>query len=292
MHESVPTYGSATAIKLPTKGIKGHAAGLCKHWNVFVGTFTATLASAIGLIEIATKLSGASPSYAAIGPYLLLVCGVIATWRVVFVYAKDLPQSISQEGAEVRSIYFRQARGWQFRLAEKLLEKHVLPLDSELGRIEDGSKYVPTRHLELQEYVKWLRVRPDNLQRLLRAACKTMIERLPNALRGEKGSPQLHDIVATTSQMAELYKDCVLFEEDARAIVPPAGLEALHATSLGWTEPLRKGMKELMGFLRKAGAVKYGTVEKLTLDLQFDPPPQVERFCEELKRLPVDSQPF
>ena len=63
----------------------------------------------------------------------------------------------------------------------------------------------------------------------------------------------------------------------------------MHELTYGWTEPIRKGMEEVAGYLRELGELEYSSVDLLERSVVFEAPPQVERFAEELARVPVEE---
>ena len=87
-----------------------------------------------------------------------------------------------------------------------------------------------------------------------------------------------------------LYEETILFERRNRAVLPPQCFSNLHALQQNWTEPVRAGIRDMLGALdailatEKAGTKK-DEVSRVDFSLVFPEPPNTHEYECELAKL-------
>jgi len=211
----------------------------------------------------------------------------VAFARSVHSYVNACPAGLEGESTTSRRIAQIQRPKWECRLARQLLEERLRQLDVELENLLHGRVFVPVeRQLDPQDYVAWVRIRPGNALRLADVAKQLLVADFPASLAPtEKGPADPVRIVKIADLIQGLYSDTVRFERAARTVEPPASLSLLHGFQMGWTDPIRGGVRQMFQFLDSVLAVDPKADQEIRFTITFEEPATIQQFNDELGRL-------
>jgi len=211
----------------------------------------------------------------------------VAFARSVHSYVNACPAGLEGESTASRRIAQIQRPKWEFRLARQLLEERLRQLDVELENLLHGRVFVPVeRQLDAQDYIDWVQIRPGNAMRLAEVAKQLLVTDFPASLASTEMRPADPVRIVEIAELIQgLYSDTVRFERGSRTVEPPASLKTLHGFQMGWTDPIRGGVRQMFQFLDTVLAVDPKTNQEISFTITFEEPATIQEFNDELDRL-------
>jgi len=224
---------------------------------------------------------------------VIVLAVALALAKSVHSYVNRCPAGLENESAESQRIAQIQRPKWEFRLARRLLEERLRDLDVELEDLLGGRVFVPVeRQLDPQDYIAWVQTRPANALRLVDVAKRLLVFDFPAALLSNEGRPaDPVRIVDVVDLVQGLYSETVQFERASRTVEPPETLGALHDFQMGWTDPIREGVRQIFQFLDGVLAVDPKTNQEIHFTITFEESANIQKFNEELDRL-ISEEPW
>lgn len=219
---------------------------------------------------------------------------ITVMYKAYIKYRSYAPDTLKNETRAVQKIFWSQNIGWQFALAKKMLENRIIDFDSKLSRIASGSEFIAPKPIDYDNYVTWMRERPTTMVRLINAVAIQCTSELPEILTQTKEEDQLDALKKGISRMATLYEETMNLESECHQIIPPDEFTEVHELTFGWTESIRKGVKEFLEMLNRLATIdkrslKAGTAKLPDFNITFEPPPNVEKFSKKLEAMSFDT---
>jgi hypothetical protein len=243
-----------------------------------------------GVSEVLAELGGERLRLKDLAIPALATSLVVAAYKAFQKFRAFTPSQLAEESSESRAIYRRGKSGWPFALARQLLVERIELLERVLDRAKTGAEYIPPRTVEETEYFEWLKSRPQLLLRLMRSISIQCIHEIPAVLAVTTGEAGLRSLKDSVVQLAMLYRVATEFETESRSIEPPTEFAEVHEMIYGWSDPIRKGVRDFLAILEKISAIDPKAVQKGTenvpeLNLEFESPPNIEVFTSRLSAL-------
>ena len=202
-------------------------------------------------------------------------------------YLLSYPEGFAKATARAKWLAQVQPTKWEFKLAQVLLAERIGPLDRELDDLNSRRAFVPgSKPRDFIEYFRWMESRVPNLERMLDVAKALMLDELPRALTSTEEKPASPmTILACVEGIERLYRDTITFERSSKSIIPPDRCAKLHELQLGWTEPIRDGIRQLFVFLQQVNELDPSADSSLQFSITFKDVPGIEEFSSEMDRL-------
>lgn len=202
-------------------------------------------------------------------------------------YLHYIPEGFENVSAYAQRLAHLQRPLWEFRLAKTLLAQRLAPLERELRDMEAGRLFVIAKKPKnLRSYIRWSNARIENLVNMLSVAQQLLLNDFPAALQStidKHANPKT--ILGAVETLARFYGETVKFERSSRAVMPSENLRKLHQHQLGWSEPIRDGVRQLFQFLQQMCECNPDGDNHISFTIVFDEPPGCSQFREELIRL-------
>lgn len=223
--------------------------------------------------------------------YFYLVCfsvlfgfvhSFLVYWRSTPAFAEGLPK-------EAQHLIRVRPKGWEFQLAQTLLVKAIVPLDQRLHRVVAGEAFVPLRsEAGIEAYFGMIKVRMNNLTRMIRSTECIISTGFPRCFAGEMSvEERTRSIQTSVTELEELYKTTIAFEEELHSMQIPEGFEKLHEIQSNWSEEIRQPLQKLLIALqeiRSAIEIKVAK-DKVDYSIEIKPPANINAFMVELAQL-------
>lgn len=254
-----------------------------------VPLFATVTISFWGVAEVLSELGGEAISLRILaGPALATALSVVF-YKAIKKYRSSVPEPLVDESLVSQSIYRKGKFGWQFALALQMLKERIDSSDRILRRIENGASFVDPQVIDYDEYLKWIRRRPEVLLRLSRSVAIQSTSELPSVLSRPRSDNFLIDLKDSVTQLSKLYQETVTFELESRSVDPPEKLTNLHEMTYGWSSPIRGGVREFLDVLEEISridprSVRGDGVPPPSFGIKFDPPPNINDFSREISR--------
>lgn len=268
------------------KSLLDHVRELVARWRVFSLTALAVFGVLWTGLEapayfLRADLRGARFYVGAIVASLLC-----AGFWIIRTYLRDCPPGLEQESARARRIAQVQRSRWEYGLAKQLLQDVLLELDDELAALSEGHVFVLIeRKPDLPEYVEWVSLGPTNLLRMIDVAQRLLILDLPTVLGSEDELAKPRAIRSVVYRIRDLYKESVVFERSRRAVEPPEGAERLHELQLGWTNPVRDGVRQMFEYFDRILGLESLRDQEVAFTVAMEEPSNLKDFNAELERI-------
>ena len=255
------------------------------------GELSAFGATALGLWGLAGVLAAATNERVLIerlATPVLLGALAVAMYRAYRARVTHVPEALASENSTVHRIFRRQRCGWNAALARAMLVDRIDGTEATLQRIKLGAEYVTPRRVERQEYVDWLRTRPESMQRLVRAAMVLVTEILPGVIGRTTEEADLADLKDESDALARVYGSARDLEIECFRLVPPEEFAAIHEMTHGWTDTIRKSVREFCEILENLEAVDRkrllkGDVPSPNFSITVGAPENMEEFNRRLE---------
>lgn len=256
--------------------------------------FAAVSVSMWGVAGVFAKVSGEEIQLGALAFPTLLTAVAVAAYRAFTKFRAYVPEALLSESIASRSIYRKGKIGWQFDLARRMLKERVEKLDRTLKRVTNGAEFIPAKCLTLHEYSDWLQGRPTFVMRLVHSTATQCISELPSILASVESADQLSDLKTGVDELAKLYKHAVDFEVEGHSVQAPEIFENVHKKMHGWSAPIQNGIEEFTRILDQLACLdrkshQAGTESVPQFTIVFDPPQNIDEFCNELEQIDMNS---
>lgn len=288
-------YTSEHSIKFSEKTVRNHIVGYSKYILHEVPAMIALSLSLWGLASIGSHITDREITLRGLAIPVLLVSFVIGVYKSYARYRRYTPEILLNESEKAKEIFRLQRCGWQYSLAEELIDSRFKKIDLYLQRLSSGSEFVPPRIISDDEYIDWLQERPSILMRLIESVSLQCTQDIPSCLgdiTDESGLVELKDSVFA---LVKLYDQAKIFELESREIVPPDRFTSIHELIYGWTDPIRLGMVEFVGVLKELGALSRRDVKRIKAGsgrlpeflIEFHAPNNIDEFVNKMHKLQV-----
>ena len=278
---------SETSSHLWYKSAWDHLAALIVHWRSFLLTVLAVLGTVWGVSEAINFFLDIPVKGWLFFLASLVIALLSAIIRTVYKYVHQFPSGLEAESSAAKRVAQLQRPGWEYRLAQQLLDDKLCGLDRELKDLIEGRVFVPIKkHLSVDEYIEWVKTRPENIKRMIDVAQQLLVRDFPVSLASGIDQPaDPAGIVAIIDRIRDLYQGSVLFEREGHEIAPPQKMNSLHRLQLCWTEPVRNGVQQLYSIIDEVLNYEKNSLHKVSFTIDYGVPPNIDAFCEELDRL-------
>ncbi len=264
-----------------------HARALLRFWKPWVSVAVAVFSCLWLILQVPIHFLELE-----IGGWPLYIIMVLASltsasiW-VLHHYINSAPHGFEKESKAAKRIAQIQRPKWEFRLARQLLREKLSNLDKQLEDLLCGRVFVPVkRPNDVIAYMHWLEVRPANLIRMVDVAKHLLTIDLPAAVQSTPDRVAVpEEIVEVTNRIRSLYAQTLAFEREGRAVIPPKRFQSVHQLQLGWAGPIRDGIQQVFTFFDAIVGVDLNRVHSMSLNIVFENPPGIDKFCQELNRL-------
>lgn len=187
-----------------------------------------------------------------------------------------------------KKIFRKQQCGWNIELAKQMLEERIKESEATLNRIKKGTKFIKPKEIEYQDYIIWLRTRPEIIERLLKSTTSLCIKELPSIIAKTTSEDELQNLKSEIEALEDLFESVKNSEIECHEIIPPEEFESLHEMTYGWTDPIRDGIKQLIDILNKIANIDKeklinGTVKVPSLIIEIDGPQNIDEFCRRIE---------
>lgn len=251
--------------------------------------FAAVTASFWGVAEVLSEIGGQTLSLRNLAIPALVTAFSASFYKAVQKYRTHVPEPLSPESKASQSIHRKGKSGWQFALAYQMLNERTESSDMTLQRIENGAHFATPIHYDDDEYIAWIRRRPEALIRLIRAVAVQCTSEMPSVLANPLDPEFLVKLKDSVSQLCNLYETTVEFELQSRAACPPEKFEKANEMTFGWSNPVQEGIREFLSVLKQLSEINPKTARPdgappPTFSIQFNPPPNIDSFIQEIER--------
>lgn len=269
-----------------------------KTWRELVGEFFRFLyrelgafgATALGLWGVVGVLAAATNERVPVERLavpVLVAALAVALYRAYRAWATYVPEALASESARVQRIFRRQRCGWNAGLARVMLLDRIDGTEATLQRIKRGAEYVPPHHVEREEYMKWLKTRPESALRLSHAAMVLVTDLLPTAVGRTTTEADLPALRNEIDALARVYSFARDLEIECFRFKPPDEFAEIHATTHEWTDTIRRSVREFCEILENLERVdrkklRRGEVQSPSFSITVDAPENVEEFTRRL----------
>lgn len=259
-----------------------------KHgWRTLAGAFCSVFGVLWMFFGAVTGLLGISYTglsvFGSLAGMSLAVAAVYTGYR----HSTSVPPGFEGELSSIQSVVRWKRPKWEYGLALLLLQDRLSRTDRQLRDLVQGRRYVGlTMPHDVDSYVAWLRLRPQNLTRMVEAAKQLLVYDLPRVLDSSssgEGSPI--SIAECVDAISDLYVETLNFELESHRVLPPEGFDGVHRIQNGWSEAIRDGIRQVTDFLERGIARDLRSDEPLEFMIEFDRPKDVDEFNKELDRL-------
>lgn len=268
------------------KSVWDHVLGVLSRWHTLLLTALGIFGVIWTMFEAPAYLleSDLSDSRFYVGALLASVFGAIV-WTIRE-YTHDCPPGFEHESLGARRIAQLQRTRWEHRLAAQLLQDVLTDLDDELAALSEGRVFVPIESApDFRQYISWAGLGPSSVLRMVDVGQKLLVLDLPSALGAANSPSKPREIRATVYRIRDLYAETVAFERGRRAVKPPDGAERLHELQLGWTDPVREGVRQMFEYFERVRELPLKGDQQLTFTMTMGEFASSGAFCEELDRL-------
>ncbi len=245
--------------------------------------------------EIINAATNSPPLDAAIAQPILAISLAAALVRAYYAYRSYVPTVLLTESEVTQAIYRQQKCGWNFAMARQMLSERIARSEASLERIERGAEYVDPKILGLDDYLAWLRRRPEVFQNLARTVATICTSDLPGVIATTKLEADLSRLIFEVDALAGVYDRMRAQELSSHEIVPPEPFEKIHSLTHGWTVTIRDGVGQFLDILDAVAkldrkALIAGTLETPSFVFTFESPKAVEQFSEALTSIGGNSK--
>ncbi len=261
--------------------------GLPREWKSLVTKCFAALVGLWTIIEAISYLLAADLRGMRVLLVALFLSAILALTHTIYRLWHAVPIAFENESREAQRLAHLQPPLWQYRLAYSLLKVKLATIDPYLADLLDGRAFVELTSMpRFSEYIRWLRLRPDNLIRMMAVAKQLILVDLPRAIVPSDGrAPSPETILRAADRIERLYSDTYQFELGAHRIMPPTKLASIHQIQHTWVRSIRDGVQQVMGFLEQCTDLDPKKSHRIEYEIVFKDPGGIEEFNGEIARL-------
>lgn len=212
----------------------------------------------------------------------------VTMYRAYLEQKEYVPEPLKSESLKTKKIFKKQQCGWNIELAKQMLEERIKESEATLNRIKKGTKFIKPKEIEYQDYIIWLKTRPEIIERLLKSTTSLCIKELPSIIAKTTSENELQNLKSEIEALEDLFESVKNSEIECHEIIPPEEFESLHEMTYGWTDPIRDGIKQLIDILNKIANIDKeklinGTVKVPSLIIEIDEPQNIDEFCRRIE---------
>ena len=228
-------------------------------------------------------LAGETP-YWLIGIFSLLLGMLIAGGE----YLRSTPEGFEGESRAVQWLVHMKPKRWEARLTQNLLANRITPIDRSLDYLNRGLIWVELiGQPEDQEYIEWLKLRPENFLRMIEVGKKLLVMELPQAaFVNPEGFADPIEIRAVCDSIGNLYSEAYEYQARTRSIEPPQYFARVHEIQEGWPEVIREGISQMRDNLSLLADLPMKAKTAPSLTCTFREPDNFEELLAILNRYP------
>lgn len=285
--ESTTLQSTNATFGFSSKSLLDHIRELVRKPAAMVGTFAAVFGGFWTIYEASISSLSLTPNR--FWPYLafLMISTIAAISVRVYQYMNEIPEGLENINKSARRIAQLQRPKWEFKFAKSVLAEQLGPIDRECRDLINGNVFVrATRPKTLHDYMRQMIDQPTNMMHLLKIVNRVIITEFPKSLTSTDENPACpKNIVDTIETISRLYRETVELERFTQSVMPPEHFERVHSLQIGWSEPIRDGIHELFEILQQICDVDHRVDSSLQFAIEFDEPPNLHEFMEEMDRL-------
>ena len=260
------------------------------YWQKSLFYILALLGVVWGVIEAASFFFPGSnlDSPYALGAVLSL-CVLGSLIRCGSEYGNAIPEGLENESLTAQRIVRSKKPFWEFALAHELVSSRIEKIDAGLDDLLNNRVNVKIdRNMNVEDYVDWLNMRPDNLCQLVDVSKQLFVFDLVNTISVKKGDEvDLKALIGVADLIENLYRDVYGYEVEGRSIKIPGDFEHLHSLQNKWIAVIPDAVSQLLKILDSVAKRKKDDLSPVEATVTFAEPPKMDEFSEELNRLRV-----
>lgn len=260
------------------------------YWKKFLFYILAFFGVVWGLIEAASFFF---PSSDLDNPYalgaVLFLCILGSLIRCSSEYRNAIPEGVENESLTAQRIVRSKKPFWEFALAHELVSSRIEKIDTDLDDLLNNRINVKIdRNMNVEDYVDWLKMRPDNLCQLVDVSKQLFVFDLVNTISVKKGDEiDLKALIRVADLIERLYRDVYGYEVEGRSIKIPEEFEHLHSLQNEWIAVIPNAVSQLLEILDSVAKRTKDDLSPVEATVTFAEPPKMDEFSEELDRLRV-----
>lgn len=257
------------------------------------GTFNVFITTVLSLWAIAKILMVVTKNRVPIGYFafpVMLLALVFSMHKAYLAQRQYVPDSLKNESINTQRIYRKQKCGWHAAIAMQMLTERIQSAEATLDRIKRGTEFIYPREMDYEEYMAWLRIRPEVMLRLIQSVKLLCTRDLPSILATTKSENDLKYLCNEIEALANMYNLAKNIELEYHEIIPPEEFKHVHEMTYGWTDSIRKGVRDFIEILDKLANInrkdiKSGNISAPSFEIIFDAPKNIDEFCKRLNRI-------
>lgn len=227
----------------------------------------------------------------------VLFAGVLVTFvasliRCIHSYRNFVPDELANEPSKVQKIAFSKKHYWEYALAYELVKSRIHGIDQKLDDVIRNRVHIKvTRTMCVEQYSEWLQTRPVNLLRMVEVSKQLLIFDLIEAIHAdEENEVDYRNLMRVVELIKDAYESAYEFEVEGREIKIPKGFEVVHEIQAGWAFVIRDGVHQMFDILQSVSTRQKGDFSPLVKTIDFEEPPRIEEFCEELDKISYEME--
>jgi len=285
--EDTGIVSTETRMQFSHKSLWDHAVCVLAHWPSLLLTALAVFGALWTVVAASSYFLDVSLRGWGLFAITIALALSSASCRAIYAYHHGCPEGLEDESSAARRIAQIQRPKWEFHLARRLLDDKLRGLDRELKDIIERRVFIPIdRRLSATDYMDWVETRPESALRMIDGTQQLLVVDFPLAIASQKGRPaDPSAILSVVNRIRDLYAESVAFERATHAVAPPNAFQAAHALQVGWTDPIRNGVQQLLQFLDTVLTLDPRSDHEVSFKITYGEPPNVVGFCKELARL-------
>lgn len=258
------------------------------YWRRFLLYVMACFGIVWGVIEAASFFypsSNLDNLYALGAVFSLCIFGSI--FRCISEYRNSVPKGLENESLIAQKIVRSKKPFWEFALAHELVRSRIEKIDIDLDDLLHQRVNVKIkRNMNIEDYINWLQMRPDNLSQLVNVSKQLFVFDLVNTISVKKGDDvDLKALIRVADLIKDLYRSVYDYEVEGRSIKIPEEFENLHSLQNEWIAVIPDAVSQLLKILESVSKRKKDDLSPVEATVTFDEPPKMDEFCEELDDL-------
>lgn len=258
------------------------------YWKRFLFYALAFFGVVWGLIEAASFFfpgSHLDSSYALGAALSLCILGSLV--RCSSEYRNAIPEGLENESLTAQSIVRSKKPFWEFALAHELVSSRIEKIDTDLDDLLNNRVSVKIqRNMNVEDYVDWLKMRPDNLCQLVDVSKQLFVFDLINTISVKEGDEvDLKALIRVADLIENIYRDVYEYEVEGRSIKIPEEFEHLHSLQNEWIAVIPDAFSQLLKILDSVAKRTKDDLSPVEATVTFAEPPKMDEFSQELDRL-------
>ncbi|MCC4309756.1 MAG: hypothetical protein ABGX87_01265 [Alcanivorax sp.] len=220
---------------------------------------------------------------------VLSLCVLGSTIRCGVEYRNAVPEGMENESLTAQNIVRSKRPFWEFALAHELVSSRIEKIDIDLDDLlHDRVNVKVDRNMDVDDYIGWLKMRPDNLSQLVDVSKQLFVFDLVNTISVKEGDEvDLKALIRVADLIEKLYRDVYVYEVEGRSIKIPEEFGYLHSLQSQWAVVISDAVSQLLNILDSVANRTKDDLSPVEAKINFKAPPRINEFSEELDRLRV-----